>query len=448
MFMIIQQMVGFLLQTVPIAILVFLAFDEKDYFYGRKRTFLYITLFLALYAFIFAVAHVLNYELGKTRLLRESMMTVAIIICITMYFSLIKASKWIKGTVIIICMHYASILYYFSNFMSNFLYEMGIVEENMSMPYPLIYPIPMIVALLFTYPFLCRLMRKYIRKTMRKMEETVGVIEVMSIFLCFCVYLTGCFFLSLISTGLLALLVDICLSYLSVLTYYMFFREKESIQERNRIKEQLLLYDMEYHRITENINTARRIRHDIRQHLNTISVLNNQGRREEIAEYLKKYNAVYSGCEVRFYIDETTVNSILAYYATLCEEKDVQLDIEIQLANIGTFNPLDMTVILGNCMENALSALETVPKEERQMQVKMGKVDAALLIIVENRCKEVSCEKKGEYCEWNNFHSLRHFSAEGIGLRSISDVAEKYGGIAQFRYKDEFFTSRIMLNIF
>lgn len=446
--MIIQQMAGFLLQTVPIAMLVLMAFNEEEYRLGRKRTAIYMNLFLLLYGLIFSVIHVLYYSLERNRLVMEAMMITAILFAIVMCFYLIKAAKQIMGMVFIICIHYASILYYLNNFFLKALEELKVIKHLETVPYPLEGIFTMLGALLFTYPFFCRLMTRHIRRALGKMEENAPKMEVVSIFSCFCVYLAACFCLSFVERGLLSFLIDIGLSYLSVLAYYMLFREISSLQERNRIKEQLLLYDMEYHRITENIRTAKHIRHDIRQHLNTISVLNSQGKREEIAEYLKNYHAVYDGHNERNYTDDPKLNSILAYYAALCEEKRIRTDIEIRLEDTGIFNPLDMTVVLGNCLENALYSLEMVPLEERWVKVRIGRTGGALLIIVENRCMEVSCEKQGEYSNWKNFHSLRNSPMGGIGLRSISDIAEKYGGIAQFQYKDGFFSSRIMLNVF
>ena len=45
---------------------------------------------------------------------------------------------------------------------------------------------------------------------------------------------------------------------------------------------------------------------------------------------------------------------------------------------------------------------------------------------------------------WLVFRETVH---RGVGLRSVTAIAEKYGGNAQFQWKDGVFTTRVILNL-
>lgn len=440
------QAVGFIVQTIPIAVLLFLPFGEERFRLGMRKSISLVMIVLLVDAVVFAGVNAFSYDGKEKRLLMDGMMSAAIVLGALMYFYMIEAENYVKGIVVIICIHYASILYFLGNFSLRTLRELGIAREAVhEMPYGIEYIFISFGLLLITYPFLCRLMVRHVRKTLVHMEGMMLKRETGNVFVCFAVYIIGCVCLSFMKSNLQFLFASISLSFISILVYYMFFCEINMMQERNHMKEQLLLYGMEYRRITESIEAARRMRHDIRQHLNIISVLNGQGKSEELAEYLKKYNAVYEKQSTCIYTEEPTVNGILAYYVSLCEEKNVNLDMEIRLGTSSISNPVDMTVVLGNCLENALTALDRLPDKERQMRIRMGMNGAALLISIENRCAKIPGANNGEFGNWTNFYQARTSPAGGIGLRSVSDVAEKYGGMAQFRCKDGWFSSRIMM---
>ena len=50
----------------------------------------------------------------------------------------------------------------------------------------------------------------------------------------------------------------------------------------------------------------------------------------------------------------------------------------------------------------------------------------------------------GDFAGWEAFSKAN--SREGVGLKSVALIAEKYGGSAQFIRKDGEFTARVLLN--
>ena len=112
----------------------------------------------------------------------------------------------------------------------------------------------------------------------------------------------------------------------------------------------------------------------------------------------------------------------------------------------------DLTVLLGNAMENAVNACLKLPEDgNRWIDVKVGVIRSSLVIEIRNPCQGVYFSER--YQRRQGFLPAAAFLSErkegGFGLRSLSHTAKKYDGEAVFRYDDgeKSFTARIRLNL-
>ena len=67
-----------------------------------------------------------------------------------------------------------------------------------------------------------------------------------------------------------------------------------------------------------------------------------------------------------------------------------------------------------------------------------------LLLRIQNTCNLT--HSSGNPAGWEDFASSKGNGHRGVGLRSVTAIAEKYDGSAQFQCKDGEFTTRIFLN--
>ena len=105
---------------------------------------------------------------------------------------------------------------------------------------------------------------------------------------------------------------------------------------------------------------------------------------------------------------------------------------------------MDMTVLLGNCLENAMKAMRSLPVEERRLSVEMVPDRSMILLRVQNTCAR--SDGSGEPAGWEAFATQRGKDLSSVGLHSITAIAEKYGGSAQFQRQNGVFTTRVILN--
>lgn len=227
------------------------------------------------------------------------------------------------------------------------------------------------------------------------------------------------------------------------LTYYIFFREIGAVRKQGETARELAVWQTQYRQLSRTMEETRRLRHDLRHHLNTLGALNAQGRQEEITNYLKQYGAVCDWLEGQKFSGDPVVDSLLEYYLAQAGEAGVAVKCSASLEGGGTVDAADMTVLLGNCLENALEALRPLPPQARRLSIEIAPVGVLLLVQITNACGNL--EDSRDFAGWEAFPSCKGKGRMGVGLRSVAAIAEKYGGSAQFRRKDGEFTARVSL---
>lgn len=184
----------------------------------------------------------------------------------------------------------------------------------------------------------------------------------------------------------------------------------------------------------------------MRHHLNALGALNAQGKQEEITEYLKQYGTVYDRLEEQSFSGDPAVDSVLEYYLAQAREEDIPVKCRVSLENGGgSVDAMDMTVLLGNCLENALEALRTLPSGERRLSIEIAQMGVMLLVRIRNTCGNL--EGSEDFAGWEAFPSCKGKERKGVGLWSVAAIAEKYGGSAEFQRHNGEFTARVSLCI-
>ena len=240
------------------------------------------------------------------------------------------------------------------------------------------------------------------------------------------------------------MLLELLLILGQVLIYWLLFREslrRKRDSERRRILE---LQQMQYEKISQEMENARQLRHDLRHHLNVLGALNAQGKSEEISEYLKQYGAVYERLRQQNFSGDPVVDGILEYYLTLAREESIATEYEVDLQGTSGLEAMDMTVLLGNCLENALKALQKLPPDQRKLSIDLRSAKSMILLRIQNNCAET--DDSGNPAGWAAFAVHAESGSLSVGLSSVDAIAQKYNGSALFQRKDGTFTTRIILN--
>ena len=437
--------VGFFLQLAPCVLMIFLPFPEESMRVSRKWTL------------TGSVAAVLALSLLFPVLLRASpadyhttgnmTMLIAAILCLAAFIGLVQESRMKKILVFFVVLFYAVIQFWLVNAAWVFLPERYFITPESGVYSPaatLLYAVSAAV----TFPVMLVCVLRPLGEFIQEMEPEEMLREFVITLLSTTVFVAAMMYVySQDYDGEyyhLVVLLELLLLLAQVLLYWLLFRESLRRKRDSEQRRALEIQKIQYDRISREMENARRLDHDLRHHMNIIGSLNAQGRSEEIAAYLKQYGAAVDQVVGQRFSGNPVVDGVLSYYLTRAEEMSIRTECEVVLTDADAIDPTDMTVMLGNCLENALDAQSEVPPERRNLSIKIRTVKAMLLVRIQNSCGETG--DSGEPSSWTRFSSSGDRARRGIGLSSVNAIAKKYSGSALFQQKDGVFTTRIILN--
>lgn len=227
----------------------------------------------------------------------------------------------------------------------------------------------------------------------------------------------------------------LCLMAADVLSYVIYFGCLILEKEKSEMKSQLSSYRQQYKWLNERIEKEKKRRHNLRHHLRTMDTLAQNGQVESLQEYIARYLEEVREVELQKLSGNPVVDEVMSYYVVQAREKQIDLSCSMKIRENLALNLADMTVLLGNAMENALYGCETCEEKARKIRVMIRQFRKNLLIKIENRIPS------GEY------ESLGANVRKGYGLESIDMIARKYQGSMDAVREEDKFVLRVILNI-
>ena len=221
--------------------------------------------------------------------------------------------------------------------------------------------------------------------------------------------------------------------------------EKEALEKEKTQQDLFLLklQSQQYAHWKHSLAVAKKTRHDLRHHMLTIQLLTNTRQYTELEKYLSTLLGDLAQREVPVdFCDNPAANAILAHYAMEAEKHSISTRIKMALPREAKISPEDLSVLLGNSLENALEACGHVECHHRFLHVigreQMGK----FYMIMENSFDGIAHPDGAAY-----FSRKNDFKADGIGILSIRNIAEKYQGAVKITAGKNTFTLSLMLEI-
>ncbi len=212
--------------------------------------------------------------------------------------------------------------------------------------------------------------------------------------------------------------------FLMFFTYATMFTamHRQLLLYRKQRAEQML-QEQKYSLETQlsNQQHIRKMKHDMRGHMVTLSGLLASGKTGEAMQYLKSVESVIGGSPEQVCANPY-LNAVLSHYVYKFKELDAAFKTEIQIGE-EELPYMELCRILSNGLENAYNGSKEVAADKRQISVQMKYSKDYLIIRIKNNCKPGLTVVKGVLPV-----SGRKGSEHGFGLLSIKEVAEELGG--------------------
>jgi len=172
-----------------------------------------------------------------------------------------------------------------------------------------------------------------------------------------------------------------------------------------------------------------------------IRELNESGESERLGGYIDTLIGKIPGEKSAALCENYAVNAVAAHYCSAAKNRGI--DVSARLAVPGEINGAlesDLSIIVGNLLENALEACQRMEEGRRFIRMESRLKNGTLAITMDNSCAGKARKKGGIFLS-----SKRE--GGGSGLSSVMAVAQKYGGSARFEIKDGVFLSSVYVQI-
>lgn len=187
----------------------------------------------------------------------------------------------------------------------------------------------------------------------------------------------------------------------------------------------------------EDEERVRSIYHDLKNHL---LILNAQpGSSREVWNSVQDLKSQMEEYENYYHTGNDFLDIIIRDKAKAAREKHIDFSAVVSLMDMNFVEPMDISTIFGNALDNAIEASEKLPEEERFITVKGNRIRDMIVILVENKvAPETDFTKKT---------TKRDSFLHGFGLSNIKHAVEKYEGECSTKGNGEVFTLKIFLPI-
>lgn len=176
-------------------------------------------------------------------------------------------------------------------------------------------------------------------------------------------------------------------------------------------------------------------RHDYRHHIQAMKIHAANGEYEEIRQYLDMLDVDLTNVETVVKTGNRTADAILNSKLSLAAEKEITVKAEAKIPVSLTVSELDLCIIIGNLLDNAIDACMELPASERliriYMEMKGNYLYLSLLNTAGGRKKRSFQSHKGK--------------GHGLGLGRIDATVKKNGGYVTRASEDNAFSTEILL---
>lgn len=252
--------------------------------------------------------------------------------------------------------------------------------------------------------------------------------------------LPGCILLSLLAFWYISaheklsyvnqMLLAIVSAALLCATVFLFIAYRDNIERENeyvqvRSENDRLQLEKEYYDIIEHRDKQLMLyAHDTKNHLAAIQRLSTEPRvNAYIDELLGRLGSYTDSCRS----GNKMLDVMIDRYSAKCEASGIEFNCDVKNCNLNTVEDIDLVSILGNIMDNALSA--AAESAEKYISLETGLKNSYSVIMITNSCD------KAPRCKGRRLISTKEDRRiHGFGLKSVESTLEKYQGDFKWHY--------------
>lgn len=230
----------------------------------------------------------------------------------------------------------------------------------------------------------------------------------------------------------------------------IFCRYKKYLFERERvISRELGLKQLEsrFEEAQTLYGNLRGLRHDIKNHMQTIQGLISSGESQATNAYMERLNEAIEEIDGKFSTGNTLCDVILNDKYRIAKKDNIKMSVDFRYDK--GISDFDFGIILSNLCDNAIEACRKVQAQERWIDISFTGVGPCVLLSVRNSYDEKDIIWGEDGLPLSSKHQLSERDIQtnnhGMGLKNVSVIAEAYLGKVQIDTNENEFLVSVML---
>ncbi|KXG73703.1 sensor histidine kinase [Thermotalea metallivorans] len=175
------------------------------------------------------------------------------------------------------------------------------------------------------------------------------------------------------------------------------------------------------------LQSIRMQRHDFRHHIGCLYGLLKLNKVEEAKRYIEKLTDEVIFFDALICIDHPIISSVVNMKLPQAKKEKIKVELDVDLPEKINIDPMDLSVIIGNLMDNAIEACIKDNIENKFINLEMYVKNYNLIIKITNS-KSVDVHVESEKIKYN-FTTKADAQNHGFGLQSVFQAVKKYHGM-------------------
>lgn len=216
-----------------------------------------------------------------------------------------------------------------------------------------------------------------------------------------------------------------------VVRYSLRLSREQSRQEL--IVDQYKFMTSQYEQLRNSYVSYKKLRHDLKEHINVINGLALQGKTDELKDYIGSLTNDWESLSSKTFCDVPAVDIVIADKYNIARAEDIEVDFAVNGIKEANIDDIYLCSIISNLLNNALEAA-ALCVGKRYVSLHSGIVMGNLVITCRNSCSVIRSEKANP-------------QNHGYGLRIINDFTRLLGGNFVYERDKKTFTAIVTIPV-
>ncbi len=185
------------------------------------------------------------------------------------------------------------------------------------------------------------------------------------------------------------------------------------------------------------VKSALKSREELRHHNHILLESLENGDIGKVKEFLRDYEVELSSSSLPSWCENNVVNAMLRIISRKCLAQDIAFKAEADIPDNLPLSGPEIVAVFGNLLENAYESCLAAGTPGSFIALSCRRRGNTLFVDISNTVS-------GKVL-WENGSPVTAKNGHGIGMRSVSSVLSRYGGMLECKQKGNVFHSRVIL---